>query len=97
MTFIRNYFFLVVVMKTLFFTVMIDVAQIRCWEFIDYMQNFVLFPNMDLEILCRFLFESGELIFDTPKKFVWMEIFSTYFLLLWSETESWNVCSYTSL
>jgi hypothetical protein len=33
-------------------------------------QNFVLFPNMDLEILCRILFESSELIFDRPKKFV---------------------------
>ncbi len=42
--------------------------------------NFVLFQNMDLEILCRFLFESSELIFDRPKTFVWTEIFFHIFL-----------------
>jgi hypothetical protein len=42
----------------------------------DEWKNFVLFPNRDLEILCRLLFESSELIFIRPKKFVSGESFS---------------------
>jgi hypothetical protein len=34
-------------------------------------QNFVLFPNMGLEISCRFLFEISKGIFERPKKLVW--------------------------
>ncbi len=38
-----------------------------------YNQNCVLFLNMSLEILCQFLFESSEIIFERPKKLVWTE------------------------
>ena len=31
-------------------------------------QNFALFPNMGLETLSQFLFESSEKIFERPKK-----------------------------
>jgi len=41
----------------------------------------VLFPNMSLEILCQFLFESSEIIFERPKKLVWTEIFSVHFCI----------------
>ncbi len=41
-------------------------------------QNFVLSSNTDLEIVCRFLFESSEIIFE---KLVWPEIFPYIFVL----------------
>ncbi len=44
-------------------------------------QNFVLFPNMDLEILCRVSFESSELIFNRPKNLFRGESFSTQFCI----------------
>ncbi len=34
-------------------------------------QNFVLFLNKGLEILCWFLFEISKAIFERPKKLVW--------------------------
>jgi hypothetical protein len=40
-------------------------------ESMHWNQNFVLFPNMDLEMLCRFLFESTWGIFERSKQLVW--------------------------
>jgi len=34
-------------------------------------QNFVLFLDMNLKMLCLFLFESNEGIFERPKQLVW--------------------------
>jgi hypothetical protein len=34
-------------------------------------QNFILFQNMGSEIICLFLLENSEGIFDRPKKLVW--------------------------
>ena len=39
----------------------------------------MLFPNMDSEMLCLFLFESSEEIFERPKKLVWTEIVFVHF------------------
>ncbi len=37
-------------------------------------QNFVLFSNMESEILSQFLFESSEITFDKSQKLVWAEL-----------------------
>jgi hypothetical protein len=39
----------------------------------------MLFSNMGLEILSRFLFESTEIIFEKPKNLVWTELVSRSF------------------
>ncbi len=42
-------------------------------------QNFVLFPNMCLEILYLFLVESSDGILERPKKLVWKKNFFVHF------------------
>ncbi len=44
-------------------------------------QNFVLFSNMESEILSQFLFENSEIIFDKSKKLAWAENFSAHFCI----------------
>ncbi len=74
------------------------------WEskVISKTQNFSLFPNMGSEILCRFLFESNEGIFERSKKTVWTErvsrSFWTQYLfifgLLENISEEWKTKGY---
>ncbi len=60
----------------------------------NWNQNFVLFLNMGLEILCWVLFEISKGIFERPKKLVWTEIVPHFsvFSLLPFKTKSWNLC-----
>ncbi len=44
-------------------------------------QNFVIFSDMDSEILFQFLFENSEIIFEKHKKLVWAENFSAHFYI----------------
>ena len=65
-------------------------------------QNFVLFPNRCLDILCLFLFENSEEIFERPKKLVWTErvcrsFWTQYlfiFALLESISDEWKTIGY---